>query len=210
MKVKVLICAAAVLFVSGMLMAEDGQKGEGRGKGYGDQGKREELKSSCPECQPLAEQIKAKREIMEGLRDKMKALNEAEKAKHEEMRAKKDAEWQAKLEEVKKTDPKKAEEMIKNHEERKKEREGKKEGRKEGRDGEKREGPKDGKGGKEGEKRDGPKGPSEAELEKMKTDNPERYKIMMERQALQKELQALHDQFKECEQKNKGKDNKEK
>ena len=47
---KMLVCAAACLFVSGMLLAEEGPKGEGKGKGPGDRGQeeiRQNVRSVC-------------------------------------------------------------------------------------------------------------------------------------------------------------------
>ncbi|OGF45795.1 MAG: hypothetical protein A2452_10745 [Candidatus Firestonebacteria bacterium RIFOXYC2_FULL_39_67] len=187
-RTKMLVLGAAVcMFVSGMLLAEEGAK-QGDSKAPGGKGPRE-IKTDCPECQGIVDQIKSKREELNVLMEKAKPMHEAEKAKR-------DAEKQAKLDELKQKDPKKYEEVIAKKEEKKKEMEEKKEEKKEGKDGEKREGRK---GGKERPKM------SPEQMEKMKTENPELYKIMTERDAKQKELQTLREQLKECEKKNKKK-----
>ncbi|OGF50693.1 MAG: hypothetical protein A2231_08120 [Candidatus Firestonebacteria bacterium RIFOXYA2_FULL_40_8] len=197
-KMRMVVFGAAVcLFVSGMLLAQEGPK-QGEGKGRGPvQGERE-IKTDCKECQPLADQMKVKRGEIKVLIDQIKTLEEARKAKRE-----------TELEELKKTDPKKYEEQKEKMEKRKKEmedrkegREGRKEWKKEGKDGERREGPREGK-----EKR---QGPSQERLEKMKTENPEMFNIMTQLDAKQKEMRALHEQLRECEREKGGKDSEKK
>lgn len=174
------------LVFSGILLAEEVKKKE-EGGHFGGKGLEREIKTEYPDCQGLVDQIKAKREEIKVLMQKGRLLREtAEKAK---------------LEELKLKDPKKYEEMLAKNEEQKKkikiQKEKIREMIKEGKTGEKREGRR--------EKRERPEGIGPEQLEKLKTENPELYNIMMQLEAKRKEMKELHDLLKVCEEKNKSK-----
>jgi len=158
------------LIFSGALLAEESQKPAGGQKERGNMPR--EVKTDCPDCQGIVDQIKAKQEEIKKLRD----------------------EEQAKLEELKKNDPKKYEELMAKREADRKEMEAKREKQnvKEGdnvkQNGERQRGQR------------GQRGPSPEQLEKMKTENPEMYKAVMENMAKMKEIMELRAKLKTCEE----------
>src|SRR3989339_110462 len=92
-RTKMLVLGAAVcMFVSGMLLAEEGAK-QGDSKAPGGKGPRG-IKTDCPECQGIVDQIKSKREEIKVLMEKTKKMQEEKEMekKKEEKKEGKDGE----------------------------------------------------------------------------------------------------------------------
>jgi len=185
MKMQKILTGGVVCFsliFSGVLLAEDGQKPEG-GQRQGDRpgGQRNmEIKTNCPDCQSIVDEIKAKVEEMKKLRE----------------------EEQAKLEELKKTDPKKYDELMAKRDSNRKEMEAKMKDA-----AAKRENAGGKEGGnpdnKDNARQKGPRGPmnlTPEQLEKMKIENPEMYKAYVEREKIFKAVRELRDKLKTCEE----------
>lgn len=164
-KVGLAVCGLVCLclFLSGVAVAQDAPKP--------DKNKRlEEMAAKCPECVPFVEKIKAKMAEVKALEDKMRAFKNAEQAK-------KEAEMQAKMEQLKKDNPQEYEKMAAKHAEMKKRMEEMKNNPKEP--------------GEQGQPDD--KKMREEILAQLKIDNPAEYEKVMARQA---EMQKKHEEMK--------------
>ena len=154
-----------------------------------------EVKTDCVECQPIVDQIKAKMEEMKAINDKANAFRKEEQKKFEELKDKDPKKYEEEL--AKREAARKEMDAARKSGEEKKEKPNVKEGEnKDNKDGERQRGQR----GQRGQQR-----PTPEQLEKMKAENPEMYKIMTEREAKQKEIMELRAKLKDCEAEGKGK-----